>query len=95
MPKKNSFQWTEEAKISFQNLKQAVTEPPVLAVPIFQNQIIIECDTSGRGIGAVLIQEGKPITFLSQAFEGKTLNYSTYEEYWPWSSPFKNGDHTY
>lgn len=69
-----------EALEAFHNLKQAMTKPPVLALPDFSKPFVIECDASGRGIGAVLMQEGRPIAYLSQALKGKALNLSTYEK---------------
>ncbi|KAF5461864.1 hypothetical protein F2P56_017927 [Juglans regia] len=42
--KKKSFHWNEEAKMTFQRLKWAVTQPPVLALPDFSIPFIIECD---------------------------------------------------
>lgn len=80
MLKKNEFRWTLEATDAFNNLKRAMTEPPVLALPDFSKPFIIECDASGRGIGAVLMQEGRPIAFLSQALKGRTIGLSTYEK---------------
>lgn len=55
-------------------------EPLVLALPDFFKPFLIECDASGRGIGAVLMQEGQAIAFLSQALEGKALDFPTYEK---------------
>jgi len=78
--KKNSFQWTDQATEAFTKLKQAVTNPPVLRLPNFNIPFIIECDASGTGLGAVLMQEGQPIAFFSQALKGRALFYSTYEK---------------
>ena len=61
MLKKNAFHWGAAAREAFQNLKAAVTEAPVLALPNFAQPFVIQCDASGLGIGAVLMQEGKPI----------------------------------
>jgi hypothetical protein len=78
--KKNSFLWTSEATAAFLQLKDAVTSPPVLRLPDFSQTFTIECDACATGIGAVLMQEGRPIAFLSQALKGQALHLSTYEK---------------
>jgi hypothetical protein len=74
MLKKNSFGWTAAAQEAFEALKLVVSRAPVLALPNFSLPFIIECDASGGGIGAVLMQEGRPIAFLSQALKGKEVH---------------------
>jgi hypothetical protein len=80
MLKKNAFHWDAAAREAFQNLKATVTEAPVLALPNFAQPFVIECDASGLGIGAVLMQEGKHIAYLSKALKGRALLMSTYEK---------------
>jgi len=78
--KKNAFEWNEEANHAFQMLKDAVTHAPALALPNFTQSFVIECDASGVGIGAVLMQSNRPIAFLSKALKGRPLRLSTYEK---------------
>jgi hypothetical protein len=74
------FVWTPTENQAFVTLKTALIQAPVLAIPNFRKQFIIEIDASGGGIGAVLQQEGHPIAFISQALGPKNLGLSIYEK---------------
>ncbi|KAF8389590.1 hypothetical protein HHK36_024107 [Tetracentron sinense] len=78
--RKNAFKWEDSAVEAFQHLKTAVTEAPVLALPNFSQPFVIECDASGVGIGAVLMQLKQPTAYLSKALKGKALHMSTYDK---------------
>jgi len=78
--RKNAFEWSTSAKEAFQKLKEAVTQAPVLSLPNFSQSFVIECDASGVGVGAVLMQSGRPIAFISKALKGRAVHMSTYEK---------------
>ncbi|GJT50738.1 transposon ty3-I gag-pol polyprotein [Tanacetum coccineum] len=60
--KKNAFQWNPQTQTAFQKLKQALINSPVLALLNFKEDIVIENDSSGVGIGVVLQQQDTRIT---------------------------------
>nr|GEZ57332.1 RNA-directed DNA polymerase, eukaryota, reverse transcriptase zinc-binding domain protein [Tanacetum cinerariifolium] len=70
----------DEAQRAFEELKSALTSAPVLALPDFSKQFVIETDASGYGLGAVLMQERHPISYLSKALLPKQQTLSVYEK---------------
>ena len=78
--KKNAFSWTEQAEQAFLQLKTAMSTAPVLALPNLQDQFVIETDASGLGIGAVLMQRGHPLAYISKTLAPRHLGLSTYEK---------------
>ena len=77
--KKNNFFWDVAAKQAFQQLKAKMVSLPVLALPDFGKPFIIEADASGHGMGAILMQEQRPIAYFSQAFSQLGRKKSVYE----------------
>jgi hypothetical protein len=53
--------------------------PPILRLPDFTLTFVVECDAFGTGLGAILMQEGHPIAFLSKALKGQAFYLLTYE----------------
>lgn len=64
--KKEEFQWQESATTAFERLKTAMINLPMLAVPDFSKQFVLETYASSKGLGVVLIQEGNLLVFWSQ-----------------------------
>ena len=78
--RKDSFIWNSKASHVFQLLKDAMSNPPVLALPDFSKSFVVKCDAFSVGVGAVLMQNQRPIAYHSQALKGKSLALSTYEK---------------
>jgi len=53
---------------------------PVLAVPDFAKQFVIETDASDMGIGVVLMQNQHPVAYLSKALGPRNQALSVYEK---------------
>lgn len=76
--KKDAFTWSSNVDAAFQQLKVAMTQGPVLALPDFSAPFIVETDASGVGMGAVLIQKDHPVAYFSKKFCPRLVNASTY-----------------
>ena len=77
--KKGVFEWTIEAQAAFEQIKGLMCKVPILRLPDFTKPFKVECDASGKGIGVMLIQEGRPVAYFSEKLNGSRLNYSTYD----------------
>jgi hypothetical protein len=64
--------------MTFDEVKKALYSAPVLAIPDFTKPFILEADFSDSYIGTVLMQEGRPTSFLSKALGPRAAGFSTY-----------------
>ncbi|KAE8795284.1 putative retrotransposon protein [Hordeum vulgare] len=78
--KKDSFCWTELQTTAFNNLKQAMIKARVLALPDFSEPFTLETDASRVGLGAVMMQKGRPLAYYSSTLCPKNAALSTYEK---------------
>jgi len=65
--KKAAFEWAAEAQKAFESLKATLVSALVLKIPDFTKVLVIETDSSTHGIGAVLMQEGHPLAYISKS----------------------------
>ncbi|GFU48586.1 retrovirus-related Pol polyprotein from transposon 17.6 [Trichonephila clavipes] len=79
--KKNGakFNWSTEVRDSFDKIKRALTEAPVLQLPNFTEQFNLFTDASWVGIGAVLNQNHRPTAFASRTLNKAERNYTVTE----------------
>nr|MDZ8003588.1 RNase H-like domain-containing protein [Nostoc sp. DedSLP05] len=80
LTKKGNFSWNEKAGHSFEELKKCISTAPVLALPDFSQPFIVECDASGTGIGATLLQGKHPIAYESRKLNLRERAKSTYDK---------------
>jgi hypothetical protein len=79
LEKNKVFEWTEECQTSFEELKKRLTSAPVLVLPNLTRKFDIYCDTSCRGLGCVLMQEGQVVCYASQQLRKHEENYPTHD----------------
>lgn len=80
LTKKDGFKWDEKTQAAFDTLKQKLTTAPVLTLPDFSTNFVIECDASGTGLGAILMQQKRPVAYFSKALGVRNLAKSAYEK---------------
>jgi hypothetical protein len=78
--RKNSFTWTLATAQAFQTLKTTMCTTMVLALPDFTKTFVLQCDASGKGIDAILMQEGRPLAFTSKQLSERNLGKPIYEK---------------
>ena len=74
------FEWGTKQQETFDLLKSDLTSSPILALLNFDETFEVDCDVSGVGIGAILVQKGRPIAYFSEKLNGAMLNYPTYDK---------------
>lgn len=65
---------------SFELIKKRETKTTIISLPTFDKVFGVDCDSSNVGIGAVLSQEGNPITFFYETLSESYKKYLTYDK---------------
>jgi hypothetical protein len=77
---KVKFEWTPRCQEAFDGIKDCLIRAPCLASPDVNKPYTVVSDASTVGIGAVLLQDERPIAFTSRKLSPPELNYSTGEQ---------------
>ncbi|GKG02548.1 putative reverse transcriptase domain-containing protein [Tanacetum coccineum] len=73
------FDWGDKQEAAFQLLKQKLCSAPILALPEGSQDFIAYCDASKKGLGAVLMQREKVISYASCQLKIHERNYMTHD----------------
>ncbi|GJT18516.1 putative reverse transcriptase domain-containing protein, partial [Tanacetum coccineum] len=77
--KKAKFVWGDKQEASFQLLKKKLCSAPILALLEGNEDFIAYCDASKKGLGAVLMQREKVISYASRQLKIHEKNYTTHD----------------
>lgn len=86
LTKKNArFKWTKEAQISFDKLKEYLSQPPILIHPDFDKDFVLSADASDNTLGGWLGQEDangiiRPIAYFSKKLNPTQKRYTILEK---------------
>ena len=74
------WKWTKNHDAALQQLKTVLTCAPTLSFYNVDKPVMIQCDASQAGLGACLMQDGKPIAYASRAMSKAEKNYAQIEK---------------
>ena len=77
---KTNQAWNQTHDEIFEDVKRLVTSSPVLAYYNPKEDLVIQCDSSGTGVGAALMQNDQPIAYASRASADAETRYAPIEK---------------
>ncbi|CAB3995792.1 Hypothetical predicted protein [Paramuricea clavata] len=84
LKKKNTFEWNENYQWAFDEVKQVINEEITFNYFDSAKEVVLQVDASTKGLGAALIQEGKPVAFASKSLTDVETRYTNIEgKCWP------------
>ena len=77
--KEVKYEWNDPCERVFQELKRRLTSAPILIVPKRGQRYTVYCDASKDGLGCVLMQYGRVVTYDSRQLKNHERNYPTHD----------------
>lgn len=77
---KHQWEWTDKCQQAFLALKHCLTQAPLLISPDVNKPYEVVTDASTVGLGAVLLQDNRPVAFESRKLSDAEKNYHTTEQ---------------
>ena len=73
------FEWNDLCEKAFQELKRRLTSAPILIVPERGQRYTVYCDASKDGLGCVLMQSGRVVSYGSRQLKNHERNYPMHD----------------
>ena len=78
--KDTTWSWTHEEEKEFEELKTSITTTPTLKYYNVNENVILQCDASKYGLGAVLLQQNRPVAYASKCLTETEIRYAQIEK---------------
>jgi ribonuclease HI len=80
LTRKNAlFVWCDKCEASFPELKHRLVTAPVLTLPMESVGYVVYTDASKKGLGCVLMQQGRVVAYASRQLKEHEKNYPTHD----------------
>jgi hypothetical protein len=73
------FVWTEKCAEAFRRLKELLTTTPILKSPDMDEDFLVCNDASKEGLGIILMQDNRMITYTSRKLRRHDENYTMHD----------------
>ena len=74
------WKWEAEQQEAFEKIKEVISQETLLTFPRFDIPFHVYTDASNKQLGAVIMQEGKPLAFYSRKLNHAQKKYTTGEQ---------------
>ncbi|KAL0345845.1 UNVERIFIED_CONTAM: Transposon Tf2-12 polyprotein [Sesamum radiatum] len=80
LKKMETWNWTPQCQVSFDNLKRAIVTDPLLALPDMSKPFVVETNASDFALGGILMKNGHRVTFDSRKLKDVERRYSVHQK---------------
>lgn len=80
LKQENEFAWDAQQDEAFRRIKELIMHHPVLAYFTPQKELRLQVDASKCGLGAVMLQDERPIAYASKSLNSTEENYAQIEK---------------